>query len=161
MSIQRLAMTVFAVVIVPCVVAQTSTTFTRTLTFPPVGLGSTETAEVNVVNVASNSSNGTAASCAGSISFLNASGTTIASATTQFTVTSGQIFSAHLPFANSGGTAPRTAIRGSAQLTSPTGNPHPPCDLQVSMATYDTSTGATHVVLTGLEVSLPIGPGFR
>jgi len=52
----------------------TTTTATRTITLPPAGLGSTETAEINIVNVATNSSSGTAASCSGTISFLNPAG---------------------------------------------------------------------------------------
>jgi hypothetical protein len=80
--------------------AQTTTaTITRSSVFPAVGLASSETAEINVTNLANNPGNGTAASCAGSISFLNASGAAIGSPTT-FTVTSGRTFSARLPYAN-------------------------------------------------------------
>src|SRR5262249_5381902 len=41
--------------------AQTTPTTTRTLTFPPFGLGSSETARINLTNVATASSSGTAA----------------------------------------------------------------------------------------------------
>src|SRR5579859_6071398 len=88
----------------------TSSTSTRQSTSAPIGLGSTETAQVNVVNTATASSSGTAASCTGSISFLNASGATIGTAT-PFTVTSGQIFSATLPFTKAGASGTRTEIR--------------------------------------------------
>ena len=58
--------------------AQTSsTTFTRDFRFPPVGIASTETVQINVVNNATASSSGTAASCTGTITFTNASGTVI------------------------------------------------------------------------------------
>ena len=160
MSIRRFAFTLFAMGMIHAAVAQTTTTVNRSLTFPPVGLGATETAEINVLNLAANASNGTAASCTGTISFLSASGAAIGSAT-PFTVTSGQIFSAHLAFASSGGSAPRAVIRGSVQLTLPTASSRPPCDLQVSMGTYDTSTGATHAVLAGLETSAVPVLAFR
>jgi len=157
MSIQKLILMVFSVAAISPAFAQTTTTntATRTITSPPIGLGSTETAEVNVVNTASNSSGGTAASCTGAISFLNASGTAIGSATS-FTVTSGEIFSAHLAFSNSGGTAPRTVIRASVQWTLTSGTP---CALQVSMDTYETSTGATNAFLPSLDGEAIPGPG--
>src|SRR5271168_2480969 len=103
-------------------VAQTSTTGTRTINLPPAGLGSTETARINVVNVATDSSTGTAASCTGSISFLNSAGTAIGSATS-FTVTSGQISSASLPFSSAGVSGIRGEIRGEIQLTIASGVP--------------------------------------
>jgi hypothetical protein len=80
--------------------AQSTNTFTRDFRFPPVGIASTETIQINVVNNASNSSSGTAASCAGTVTFTNASGAAIGTATS-FTVTSGQVFSASLPFLES------------------------------------------------------------
>jgi hypothetical protein len=132
--------------------AQTSTTGTRTISLPPAGLGSTETARINVVNVASASSSGTAASCTGTISFLNASGTAIGSATS-FTVTSGQISSATLPFSSAGLSGVRGEIRGEIQLTVTSGVP---CALSFSFETFDSTTGATHSFLA----SPGGGPGF-
>src|SRR2546423_898495 len=111
-----------------CLYGQTATTRTRSFTFPPAGLGSTETARINVVNVAANSSSGTAASCAVSISFLNAAGNAIGTAT-NLTVTSGQISSASLTFAQAGLTGVRGTIRGHIQLTATSGVP---CELQSS-----------------------------
>jgi hypothetical protein len=130
----------------------------RVSTFPPVGLGATETAEISVVNLAANLMNGPAASCTGSISFVNSSGATIGSAT-PFTVAAGHIFSVVLAFASSGGTAPRTEIRGVVQVNGSTANPRPACLAQFSMETYDTGTGATHTLQT-TSVAEP-GPGFR
>lgn len=127
--------------------AQTSsTTTTREMTFPPIGLAGSETAQINVVNVAAPSSSGTAASCTGTISFLNASGAVIGSAT-NFTVTSGQISSASLPFAKTAASG-RTEVRGVVALTE-SSTSTAPCDLQISMETFDTSTGVTHVYLSG------------
>jgi hypothetical protein len=134
--------------------AQTNNTNTREFVFSPLAFGSTETAEINVVNVASNSSNGTAASCTGNILFRNAAGTTIGSAT-PFTLTSGQSTSAHLPFATATSTGGRALIRGVVQLTIPTATPRPPCALQFSLELYDTSTNATHFVVTGSGLSTP------
>jgi hypothetical protein len=132
--------------------AQTSTTGTRTITLPPAGLGSTETARINVANVASDSSSGTAASCTGTISFLNASGTAIGSAAT-FTVTSGQISSGSLPFSSAGISGVRGEIRGEIQLTLAAGVP---CALAFSFETFDSTTGATHIFLANPGG----GPGF-
>lgn len=132
--------------------AQTSTTFTRDFSYPPVGISSTETLQINVLNQDTASSSGTAASCTGTITFKNASGTTIGTATS-FSVTSGQVFSASLPFSKAGATGTRAEIVGSVQLTSSSA----PCALANSLETFDTSSGVTHVFLTG---SSPQGGGF-
>ncbi len=132
----------------------TTTTPTRTLSFPLVGLGNTQTARINVLNSASNSSSGTAASCAGSISFLAPGGTTIGTATS-FTLTSGQLATASLPFASSGGSGNHIVINGEVQLTAPTTTPRPPCALQVSFELDDTASGATQVLINGAMA--PIG----
>ena len=124
--------------------AQTTSTVTRQFTTSPFGLGSTETARISVVNVASNSSGGTAASCTGNISFLNSTGATIGSAT-NFTAASGQIVSVSLPFAQSGGSGVRTEMRGEISQTF---TRDVPCSLQYSLETFDTGTGATHIYVT-------------
>jgi hypothetical protein len=158
MSIRRLVLT-FAALGAICSAFGQSTT-TRDFNLPPVGLGATETAEVNVANFAANASDGTAASCTGSISFLNASGATIGSATS-FTVTAGQIFSARLPFSGAGSSGTRTVIHGVVALTLATTSPRPPCALAVSLATFDTSSGATHALVTSGAGGGPGGgPGF-
>jgi hypothetical protein len=138
--------------------AQTATAPTRTrqFSYPPVGLAASETAQVNVVNVAGASSNGTAASCTGTITFLNSSGATIGTAT-PFTVTSGQIFSAPLPFNKVGASGTRTEIRGVVALTVTPGS-GVPCALTSSLETYDTGSGATHVFFAnGVEM---LGGGY-
>jgi hypothetical protein len=129
--------------------AQTATTVTRSATLPAIGLASSETAQVNVTNLAANTTGGTAASCAGSISFLSAAGTTIGSATS-FTVTSGQTFSAKLPYSATAASG-RTVVRGVVSLTLTSGTP---CALATTLETYDTSTGVTHVFFVGSEVDL-------
>jgi len=130
--------------------SMTSSASTPTINLPPVGLGSTQTLEVNMANVASNSSSGTAASCTGTVTFVDATGKTIGSAQS-FTVTAGQTSPIRLPFASSGGTAPRTTLRAVVSLTVPPTTPRPPCTLDVSMSIFDTSTGATAAVISGFQ----------
>ncbi len=123
-------------------------TGTRTATFPPVGLASSETAQVNLVNLASNpssSSSNAAASCTGSVTFLDATGAAIGKATT-FTVASGQIVSVKLPFSATAASG-RTEFRASVALN--VGEGAAACDLQSSLETYDSGTGVTHVFLSG------------
>jgi len=159
MSIRRLVLTIAALGAISSAFAQSTTSSTRDFNLPPVGLGATETAEINVANFAANASDGTAASCAGSISFLNASGSTVGSAT-PFTLTAGQTSSVHLPFSGAGTSGTRTVIRGVVTLTLSTTTPRPPCALALSLATFDTSTGATHALVTGAGGGPGGGPGF-
>lgn len=128
--------------------AQTSTsTFTQNFRFPPVGIASTETMQINVLNNATASSSGTAASCTGTITFTSATGTIIGTATS-FTVTSGQVFSASLPFSKAGASGTRAEIVGSVQLTVSSSS-STPCSLANSLETFDTSSGVTHIFLGG------------
>jgi hypothetical protein len=133
--------------------AQTTTaTVTRSATLPVIGLATPETAQVNVTNLAVARTNGTAPSCTGNISFLNASGTAIGSAT-PFTVTSGQTFSAKLPYANTAATG-RTVVRPVVTLTI---TPGTPCTLATTLETYDSTTGVTHLFFAGPEEVSGIG----
>jgi hypothetical protein len=125
--------------------AQTNTN-TRTRLFGPVGLASTETLQINLLNAAAASSTGTAASCTGSVSFASATGTAIGTATT-FTIASGQIFSVNLPFASSGSTGNRGRIVATVQSTSSGA----PCGLVTVLETFDTASGVTHIHLGGSE----------
>src|SRR5712692_832107 len=132
-----------------CALAQSSTTTTRDYHLPPFGLASTETARINLTNVATASSSGTAASCTGSVSFVSASGATIG-ASTSFTIASGQTSSGSLPFGSSGLSAPRGEIRAVVQVTRSSSSPTP-CSLLISLETFDTSGGVTHLFLSGSE----------
>jgi hypothetical protein len=134
--------------------AQTTTaaTITRSATLPAVGLASSETAQVNVTNLAVARTGQTAPSCTGSISFLSASGSTIGTATS-FTVTSGQTFSAKLPYATTAASG-RTVVRGEVSVTV---TPGTACLLATTLETYDTTTGVTHVFFAGPELQ---GSGF-
>jgi hypothetical protein len=149
-----------------------SVTTTRTSNLPPIGIAGTETAQVILTNTAANpassvmgtaSSTTTAASCTGSVSFYNASGAPIGTATA-FTLTSGQIEQVSLPYATpgilAGTSAGRAPIR--AVVTQTTRLPSPaPCSLSYSLVIFDTTTGATHAIvtdsgLTGIAATLAI-----
>jgi hypothetical protein len=136
-------------------------TFTRNSSFPPVGLAASETMQVNVVNLAENpatvTSTSPAASCTASISFFNAAGTPIGTATS-FTVTAGEAQSATMTLAKAGITGTtRAEIRAVIQSTITEGRDAPPCSLASSLETFDTTLGVTHVYLTGPAPSSP-GP---
>ncbi len=140
----------------------TPTSFTTDYVFPPVGLGSTETASVTVVNTAkaqTTTSTGTMApapSCTGTISFASASGT-IGTASS-FTVGSDQFKTVTLPFTGAGLTGIRGEIQATVSLTTST-SMRTPCSLTISLETYDSTTGATHAVLTNsLAAAVPILP---
>jgi hypothetical protein len=154
--------------------------FTSTHVFPPVGLGSTETASITVVNTATAESvtattgtstippgtSTTPASCTGTIAFFNSSGQMIGTATS-FTVGSQQFKTVTLPFANAGlsgsslANGNRGEIQGQVSVTTSTST-YAPCSLLLSMETYDSTTGATHAVLTSSPVlpliAFPGGP---
>jgi len=151
MSIRTTLLVFSTIVWVSSAAAQT-TNNTREFNFPAIAFGSTETLEVNVINVASNSNGGTAASCTGSIVFRNAAGATIGNPSA-FTLTSGQISSARLPYASATSTGGRAAIRAAVQVTVPSATPRPPCSLQSSLELFDTATNATHVYLGGVGLS--------
>jgi hypothetical protein len=136
--------------------SSTTTTVTRENTYPPTGLASSETIQINVTNTASNASNGTAASCTGSISFVNASGATIGTAT-NFTATSGQTVSVSMPFSKVGAAGNRTVVRGQITVTLTSGVP---CAVSSSLETFDTTTGATHIYQPNGDGGILAGPGF-
>ena len=165
MSFQRAFVTILTVGALAATAAMAQTTTTtpttspREATYPPVGLAATETLQINVANLASNSSSGTAASCTGTVTFVNPSGATIGTVAS-FTVTSGQTSSVSLPFAKTGASA-RTEIRS---IVGYTVTSDVPCSLASSLETYDTSTGVTHLFLSndasaGGSPALGGGPG--
>lgn len=137
--------------------AQTTTaSVTRTFTFALVGLGSTETASISLINTASNSTSGattTAASCTGSVSFVDAANVAIGTATS-FSIASNQAGTVTLPFTKANITGIRGEIRGIVTYSHTSGIP---CSLQFNFATYDSVAGATHVHLEG---SAPEASGF-
>lgn len=141
-----------------CSFAQGGTgTVTTTLdfVFPPVGLATGETAAVSLANIAAPAptpSNGAVPSCTGTVTFANASGTTIGSATA-FTVASGKISTVSLPFSSAGITGTRGEILASVQQT--TTRPAPAtCSLVYSLEVFD-SSGETHVFLGNASATTP------
>jgi hypothetical protein len=149
--------------------AQGSTTglsFTQNYSFPPVGLASSETAQVNVINIAkaSSATGATAPSCTGTITFSNASGTAIGSPVS-FTTTGSEVFSTPLNFSQVGASGLRGEFVASVQLTG-TVPSKAPCSLVFSLETFDTSIGATHVLLENSAggaavLPIPISPVAR
>jgi len=124
---------------------------TRDYVFPPVGLGSSETASITIVNMATAASGGTtttpapAPSCTGTISFSNANGSI--GTPTSFTVGSEQFKTVTLPFVSAALTGNRGEIQGKVSLALSTSAPAL-CSLMFSLETYDSTTGATHTVLS-------------
>ena len=137
---------------------------TRDYVFPPVGLASSETASITVANTATSSSTtaamGTAPSCTGTISFSNANGPIGTPAS--FTVGSGGLQTVTLSFASAGLTGNRGEIQGrvSLAISSATSSTAPaPCSLMLSLETYDSTTFATHAVLSNATAILAAAPG--
>jgi hypothetical protein len=153
--------------------------------FPPVGLAFPETLQINLVNRPSplfaaispigictlcttigvpvagstgaialaTTSPAATTTCTGTITFTNALGKSIGTPV-PFTVPSGQIFSAPLPFSMTGYTGFRGEILASVQGTTtlPSTNV---CSLTMSLETFDTNTGVTHIFLTAPNSPIP------
>lgn len=133
-----------------CSASAQTTTITRTTdyTFPVVGLGSTESIGVNLINVAANSASGTAASCTGSVTYFNAAGAIIGAANT-FSLGANAATSINLPFSSTGITGVRGLIRTVVASTTTSGVP---CSLSYSLNTFDTSSGVTHIFIQGASM---------
>jgi hypothetical protein len=160
MFLRKFVLTLLAAA-APALLAQTTTTsstYTTTQNLPPIGLASTETAQINAVNVAAESSGGTAASCTGSISFLNSSGAVIGTAT-PYTLGTNQLKSVSVAYAAVGESG-RAEIRGVVTQTG-TRPSDVPCELLVSLETYDSTTLVTHVYLNAgtSSTATPLGGG--
>ncbi len=140
---------VIASVFGACAFGQTSATFTRDYNFPPVGLASTETAQINLVNIAPIPTTTTteAPACTGTVTFTNASGAVIGKPTS-FTTTGSQVTSIPLTFSQL--QLASSDVRGefvaSVQLTRSLPSAAL-CSLVFSLETFDSSTGVTHVYL--------------
>lgn len=136
---------------VACGFGQTNFAPNRTYTFPPVGLASSETAQVNIVSTATaligSTGSTTPASCSGTITFTDAGGKTIGSPA-NFTTTGSQISSTQLTFSQLGASGTRGEFQASIALTSSaTPSTRSFCSFNYSLETFDTTTGATHVHL--------------
>ena len=135
--------------------------FTRTYNFPPVGLASSETAQVNVVNEAATpaTAGAPAPACTGTVTFANASGKTIGTPAS-FTTTGSQVFSTQLTFSQLGASGTRGEFLASVQSTSASFPLKAQCSPAMSLETFDDTTGATHVYVwnpaTSASAILPI-----
>ena len=137
--------------------ASPAVSFTRSYNFAPIGLTGTETLQVNVMNTPTTSGStiatlGTPTTCTGSVSFSDANGKAIGSPMT-FNLSSGQIFSAPLPFGKTGYSSRGeilATVQQTVQFTS-AGQ----CSLSMSLETFDTNSGVTHAVLTSASPALP------
>jgi hypothetical protein len=132
-----------------CALAQTapiSVNFTRDYSFPPVGLASSETAQVNLVNISIAPIPSGATACSGTITFTNAGGTTIGKPTS-FATAGSQVVSTQLTFSQLGvaSSDTRGEFVASVQITSSLGPSA--CALVFSLETFDTVSGVTHVYL--------------
>ena len=123
------------------------TPLTTTYAFPLVGVASSESIEVNLINSATNSAAGTAAFCTGSVTFTSVSGGTSIGGTGTFSLAAGAVGS-FLPSVLSTVIAPgaRVLVRAVVQTTTTAGVP---CSLGSTLNTFDTATGVTHVFLVG------------
>lgn len=124
----------------------------RSIAFTPVGLASSETVRINVANIASNSQS-TAATCSGTITFDNAAGAAVEPAV-KFTVTAGQIYSTSLAASTLGvayGT--REELIGSVVWTQVA---RTPCTLVVSLETFDSPSGVTHLYISSAGGGGPV-----
>lgn len=150
MSIKNFGLFVLAAAMASSMFAQASTTVTRTsdYTFPLVGLASSETIEVNLINLASNSNNGTAASCAGSVTFSTASQGTVIGGATNFTLAANAVASIE-PSVSSNVSASGTSRVLLKVVVASTTTIGVPCSLAYTLNTFDTASGATHVFLVG------------
>ena len=148
-------------VLLVCAYGQGTTgshTVTQNYSFPPTGLASSETAQLNVLNVAqaSTTTNATAPSCTGTITFTNAAGTAVGSAIS-FTTSGAKIFSQQLAFSELGSAANRGEFVAAVQLTT-TFPSKATCSPVFSLETFDSSTGATHIFLGNSAASATLRP---
>jgi hypothetical protein len=134
----------------------------RDYAFPPVGLANSETAQVNLVNIApaSTTAGATAPACTGTVTFANASGKTIGTPAS-FTTTGSQVTSMQLTFSQLDPSGTRGEFLASVQLTTAFSQAAR-CELVFSLETFDSSSGVTHVYLgnssTGTALTgFPIG----
>ena len=135
--------------------------FTTNYTFPPLGVSSTETLQVNLANTATSVTTfpgvtPATPACTGNVTITNASGQIIGKAT-PFSVGANVIQSVTVPYGSLGATGgARAVVLVSIQRTfssTPASTPAAPCNLSYSLETYLTTTGETHILLTNNEAS--------
>ncbi len=128
----------------------------QTIVLPPVTLAPSETAQVNIASAAAGYPGGAfVTSCQVSITFYGADGSALGKAAEITVGSSGQIYSAKLPYATTGATSTPSVVGTRISLTpapvavSTLSPPIPPCAVAFSLETYDTATGVTHAFVSG------------
>jgi hypothetical protein len=145
--------------------AQEPSSLPRVVNLAVVGLASSETAQVNVVNLApsvqsvtpgSVPAEGAKALCTGGITFYNSSGNIITSSPS-FAIGTRQIFSATLPYSETlptnGTSGARTAVW--ATVTIGGDNTANACAPAANIETFDTATGVTHLHVEAGTLAVP------
>lgn len=129
---------------------------TNTIIFPPFTLSSTETAGLNIMSAAAEFPGWTlVGTCQAVVSFYRADGSVAGEPTTFTLQTKTQVFSALLPWASAGLDTSPAVVSAQVVLTNlpvafSTGTPPlPPCTLALSLETFDSVTGVTHLVIPG------------
>jgi hypothetical protein len=133
------------------------------IVLPPVGLGATETAAVNIEETAAPATpTGVEPACNGSVAFYDAAGSIIG-ASTNFTLGARQISSVKLPYASIGTAgANQTMVRAEIALAATFDTVStPPCALGFSLETYDSGTGSTHALVSGTTAQKVPTRAFR
>jgi hypothetical protein len=129
--------------------------------FPPVGVAPSETLQVNLTNIATESgSSNLLPQCSGTLTFYDAGGIVIGDGTSiSFSVPTG-ILSIPLTYSAISASGQRAMVRVDIKLapvTLPTAdNPRTPaCTLLSSLEIYDIATGAIHAVVKGNPARYP------
>jgi hypothetical protein len=123
--------------------------------FPPVGVAPSETLQVNLANIATESgSSNLMPQCSGTLTFYDAGGLVIGDGTSIGFSVAASILSVPLTYPAIGASGQRAMVRVDiklAPITLPTAdNPRTPaCTLLSSLEIYDTATGAIHAVVKG------------
>ena len=144
----------------------TTTTETVTITqdfvFPPVGLATSETAAVNLANIApvpatTTTTPVTAPSCTGTVTFANAAGGIIpaGSKPIPFAVGSGDIATVPLPTGLVFTGPPLRALLLASVQQTITRPSAAPCSLVFSLEVFDVTSGVTHVFLGNASATTP------
>jgi hypothetical protein len=128
----------------------------NTIVLPPVGLATSETAQINIMGTAANYPGWSfVTTCQASVTFYGPDGSTLGSPTSFILGKTPQIFSVVLPYASVGAkTSPmalsaQIALTPAASVFSVLSPPIPACVSAFTLETYDTVTGVAHVLLEG------------
>ncbi|MGA3189616.1 MAG: hypothetical protein ABSF22_21125 [Bryobacteraceae bacterium] len=149
MSTRNFGLFALAAILTGSAFAQNATiSRTSSFTFPLVALAPTENIEVNLINLATNPTNGNASSCTGTVTFSTASQGTAIGGATSFTLAADAVASITPSVASNVITAGANRVLLKVVVASTT-TPSVPCSLSYALNTFDSTTGVTHVFLVG------------